>query len=339
MTRFKYILIAALLAGAAAPSIRPCTSCISTRGNAILWKHRDTGAPHNFLAHHPATDSTYEYIALHNQGDTLGLEAWIGMNRAGLAIMNTASYNLAPDTTVLKDREGFIMSKALQHCATVDDFAHMLDALPHPLGVQANFGVIDANGGAVYFETSDHTATRYDIAEQTTVVRTNYSHSGMSSHRLGLSREKVARHFLDNRISVSPRYLTDTLSSCFYDINAGSDLLSLKDSVVADRGEFIPRYISTASIAIEAVPSQSGDGSEYIMWTRLGYPPTSETYAVRFDSIPSDVLPDGNGITPAERKADKGKSAIYHRGKTGKYHTIDTRQLKKVLNNNQICLP
>ena len=33
-----------------------------------------------------------------NAGDSLLHEAWTGFNEAGLAIMNTASYNLAPDT-------------------------------------------------------------------------------------------------------------------------------------------------------------------------------------------------------------------------------------------------
>ncbi len=336
MTRFKYIhlLAAAILAGASALTVRPCTSCISTRVNTILWKHRDTGAPYNFLALHPATDSTYEYIALHNQDDTTGEEAWIGMNRAGLAVMNTASYNLAPDTAVIKDREGFMMTLALKRCATVSDFASLLDSLPSPLGVQANFGVIDATGVAAYFETSDHTVTRFDVTRDTTVIRTNYSHSGGSTKRLGMAREKVARHFLDNRRSLSPTYLTDTLSCSFYDSDSGRDILSGTDTAVADKGNFIPRYISTASIAIEAVPSPQGDGSQYIMWTRLGYPPTSKTYPVTFDSIPSDLLPDRHGITAAERAADRGKRSIYRLPKEGKYHTIDIRRLRETLNSD-----
>lgn len=251
------------------------------------------------------------------------------MNRAGLAIMNTASYNLAPDTATLKDREGIIMTLALQHCATVSDFARLLDSLPRPLGVQANFGVIDATGEAAYFETSGHHATRFDVDPQTTMVRTNYSHSGSSSGRLGVAREKVARLYLDNRTDLTPRYLTDTLSSCFYDISTSTDILAGSDTIVPDKGDYIPRYISTASIAIEAISSPDGDGSHYVMWTRLGYPPTSETYAVTFDSIPDALLPDRAGITPAELKADKAKAAIYHRGKSGKYRLIDTSRLKK----------
>ena len=191
------------------------------------------------------------------------------MNRAGLAIMNTASYNLAPDTATLKDREGIIMTLALQHCATVSDFARLLDSLPRPLGVQANFGVIDATGEAAYFETSGHHATRFDVDPQTTMVRTNYSHSGSSSGRLGIAREKVARLYLDNRTDLTPRYLTDTLSSCFYDISTSTDILAGSDTIVPDKGDYIPRYISTASIAIEAISSPDGDGSHYVMWTRL----------------------------------------------------------------------
>lgn len=290
----------------------------------ILWKHRDTGAPYNFIARHIPTDSTFEYIALHNYGDTLGMEAWIGMNRAGFAVMNTASYNLAPDTARLKNREGFVMTAALKRCRSVDDFASLLDSLQRPIGVQANFGVIDAYGNAAYFETCDTGYVRYNTPRNTTTIRTNYSHSGGSEKRLGFMREKTARHFLDGKADVTPRYLTDTLSCSFYDAASGKDLCGQSD--ITDLGNLIPRYISTASIAIEANPADCGDGSNYVMWVRLGYPPGSKTIPVTFDLIPSQVMPDTDGITPAERFAEKVKQQIYHKSQ-GKKHIIDTTKL------------
>lgn len=87
----------------------------------------------------------------------------MGMNDAGFAIMNTASYNLKNDTVSVMDKEGAVMAIALGKCRTVDDFACLLDTLPKPLGVEANFGVIDAYGNAAYFETDNWRYARFDV--------------------------------------------------------------------------------------------------------------------------------------------------------------------------------
>ncbi len=146
-----------------------CTSAIisadrALSGRMLLWKHRDSGHPHNFVAKvdrgaDKAGRPTLAFVGLFNAGDRELKEVWAGMNEAGLGIMNTASYNLAPDTAVVKDREGLVMAEALKSCRTVGEFLQMLDcelADGGPLGVQANFGVIDADGAGVYVETWDH---------------------------------------------------------------------------------------------------------------------------------------------------------------------------------------
>ena len=104
MNRSIHILIYILLASVyAANNIWGCTSAIisgkaNPEGRTLLWKHRDTGHEHNFVARVSPTGHSLGYVALFNGGDSLLNEAWIGMNEAGFAIMNTASYNLAPDT-------------------------------------------------------------------------------------------------------------------------------------------------------------------------------------------------------------------------------------------------
>ena len=87
-------------------------------------------------------------MALFNAGDVRLREAWVGFNEAGFAVMNTASYNLAPDTARVRDREGVIMARALATCRSVADFTSMLDSAIScgTMGVQANFGVVDAYG-------------------------------------------------------------------------------------------------------------------------------------------------------------------------------------------------
>lgn len=134
-----------------------CTSAIvgghlTPDGRPLLWKHRDTGTEHNFVARVAAhSPGEADFVALFNAGDTLLREAWIGVNSHGFAVMNTASYNLAPDTASYRDMEGVIMARALKSCRTVADFAILLDSLPKPLGVQANFGVIDSLGNGCIF--------------------------------------------------------------------------------------------------------------------------------------------------------------------------------------------
>ena len=284
MTRILYIFL--MLAMSAADLVG-CTSLVATgratvSGNPLLWKHRDTGAPGNFLARVEATDSTMAYVGLFNDGDSLLTEAWTGMNEAGLAILNTASYNLAPDTARLKDREGVVMSAALARCRSVDDVARLLDSWPRPMGVQANFGVIDATGHAAYFEASDRTVRRFDV--DSVAMRTNHSLSGTPAEGNGYIRLTAARHLTAGR-RISPQLLADTLSRSFYHGLTGRDHLADGDRHVANL-DFIPRDITTASIVIESTP----DGP--VMWASLGYTPVAPVARVTLDSIPAAMGPD-----------------------------------------------
>lgn len=316
-------------------SATACTSAIvgadrSASGATLLWKHRDTGAKYNYISHHEATDSTYEYIALHNYDDTEGSEAWMGMNRAGLVVFNTASYNLAPDTAAVKDREGVVMTMALRTCLTVDDFEQLLVTLPRPMGIQANFGVTDAGGVSAWFEAYDHGYKRYDVDPGDVVVRTNYSHSGGNERRLGLAREQTARRLLDSTDSIAPLSIINSLSKRWLDPVTGRDVLASGPCDIIDTGDYIPRYISTASIVVECVPSEQGDGSNYIMWSAIGYPVSAEVYRVTFDNIPTQVLPGPDNITPSEHQAEKFKNSVY----TGKY-----KNNKRIISCRQLLQP
>ena len=78
------------------------------------------------------------------------------------------------------DKEGILMSKALRTCRTVEDFARFLESYPRPMGVEANFGAIDAEGNGAFFETNNHSFKRYDLKDEPdhVLIRSNYSHSG-----------------------------------------------------------------------------------------------------------------------------------------------------------------
>ena len=300
----------------ACPALFACTSAIigaqlNPYGRPLLWKNRDTGQPNNKIEYIPAENGRFAYVALFNSPDSLLSEAWMGMNEYGFAVMNTASYNLKADDVPQKDmdKEGLVMTRALGICKTVDDFASLLDSIPKPMGVEANFGVIDAYGNGAYFETDNYSYTRFNLSDSPDhfLVRTNYSHSGRENEGFGFVREANALHLLQPYVeskSVAPEVFTECLSRNFYHDLLGRDMSMQGEEWVIDQ-DFIPRFTSTASIVIEGCPPlKEGEElhpdfltSQYIMWTGLGYPPCSEIEAVWCS--PEGVPEDLKGISPA----------------------------------------
>ncbi len=189
------IALASFFVVPAAPPAAACTTAVVSReasatGRAMLWKNRDADGSDNQVVF--LNDGRYPYVGLVNRGDTMGLQIWAGVNAAGFAIMNSASYNLESGDTV---GEGTLMKLALQTCATVEDFEALL-AKSNSGGrdVSANFGVIDAKGGAATFETGKKGYVRFDAAATNDgakglLVRSNYSHSGGKDAGSGFLRE------------------------------------------------------------------------------------------------------------------------------------------------------
>lgn len=259
----------------------PCTSAVvsgrvTPDGRPLLWKHRDASDLNNRIVHFEAEGGKLEFVGLVNGVDTMADEVWAGYNTSGFAIMNTASYNLKNDTSSLSDREGVVMKQALGECRTVEDFARLLDSLPRPIWVEANFGVIDALGGAAYFEVNSYEVFRYDVKDSPDgyLLRTNYSVSGRPNEGYGYIRyDNAARLFsrAASERSITPEWITGICSRSFYHTLLGRDFTT--DTWVVDQ-DFIPRRSTSASVVIEGV--KSGESPVFTtMWTMLGYPPCS----------------------------------------------------------------
>ncbi len=98
--------------------------------------------------------------------------------------MNSASYkNLNNDTIEQTGWEGRIIKKALQTCATIADFEQLSIDMPKPTRLEATYGVIDAQGGAAYFELPNFHYVKIDANDPAAapfgyLIRTNYSHTG-----------------------------------------------------------------------------------------------------------------------------------------------------------------
>ena len=276
-----------------------CTSAVvgadmNPYGRPMLWKNRDTSNSDNKIEYVKGSNGDFSYVALFNAADSLLQEAWMGMNEYGFAVMNTASYNLKDDDVPQKDmdKEGFLMTEALKKCKTVNDFENFLDTIHKPMGVEANFGAIDAYGNGAYFETNNRKFTRVNVedAPDHVIVRTNYSHSGRDNEGYGFIREANANHLLAPFIEkkeVAPEVFTEYLSRSFYHDLLQKDFKDNDGKWVIDQ-DFIPRYTSTATVVIEGCkPLQEGETPDpdfltrqYIMWTGLGYPPCSEVFPV-----------------------------------------------------------
>ena len=270
-----------------------CTSVIvsskaTASGKPLMLKHRDSGELNNRIEYF--NGSIYTFIGLVNSPSEGG-EVWTGTNSAGFSIMNTASYNIKDDDVPASemDKEGELMFRALGVCANLSDFENMLEKMSKPYGVEANFGVIDAEGGAAYYEINNHSWIKYDVNESERGYRvvTNFSESGRKEDYRGYERYLTASAIMDDFYSesengvmnISPFDLFYGISRSYRHTVIGMDYLndfqSLKDNfgftgVVADQ-DLIPRKSTSASIVIEGV-KKGEDPLHTVMWTILGYP-------------------------------------------------------------------
>lgn len=251
-----------------------CTSVIisgkaSADGRPLMWKHRDTGFLDNRLEYF--NGEKYRFIGLVNSSEgELGKEVWVGSNTAGFSIMNTASYCLNYDDVPSSqmDREGVVMHRALEICATLSDFEHFLDTLSRPMGVEANFGCIDASGGAAYYETSNYGYVKRDVneMEEGYCVVTNFSVTGRKEDWKGVERFHTASDIFKRQKMDQGRF--ERMDACTI-----MDSLSRSYEHQGDK-LYIQRYITSCSVVIHGV-DKGGDPSHTVLWTALGYPSTS----------------------------------------------------------------
>ena len=266
-----------------------CTSAIFTGkatpdGRPLLWKHRDTGELNNRIEFFPSGNGRkYSFIGLVNSNVMDG-EVWTGTNEAGFSIMNTASYNLQSEKADFEDQEGVVMYEALGSCRTLADFEKMLDRMKKPRGVEANFGVIDAEGGAAYYEVNNTEWVKVDvndpkIAPEGFLVYTNHSYTGRKDEGMGYVRYNTANELTHKAwiqgVEFTPQWIFNSLSRSYYNSLLGIDLN--RNPELAPEGwfvdqDFIPRRSTSASIVVKGV--KKGEKPEMtVMWTILGYPP------------------------------------------------------------------
>lgn len=267
------------------PAAWACTSVIvsgkaTTSGRPLMLKHRDTDDQQNSVQ--LFSGERYSFIGLVNSCSPPG-EVWTGTNDAGFSIMNTASYNFREDSLdITMDREGELMYKALSLCATVEDFEVLLDSCLKPLGVEANFGVIDAHGGAAYYEVNNFRWVKYDVNAIDCGYRvvTNFCEAGRREDYQGWDRYLIASDVMAEEFApdVDHRFFFERLSR----------------NTTERNGHRIPRNITSASIVIEGVQPDS-DPLATVMWTILGDPLTHIAEPLTLRNYPAQTPPSPLG--------------------------------------------
>ena len=139
----RNFLIVILLLSVALGNVKPLQACTSVivsgkatkDGRPLIFKNRDTSILHNMTI--VVQGRVYRYIGLVNAEDTAPVNVWGGHNEAGFGIINTAAYNLNGDGGDT-DGDGILIRKALELCATLDDFERLLDTVKKPREVNSN---------------------------------------------------------------------------------------------------------------------------------------------------------------------------------------------------------
>ncbi|MCX6237681.1 MAG: carcinine hydrolase/isopenicillin-N N-acyltransferase family protein [Bacteroidia bacterium] len=255
-------------------------------GKPILFKNRDADQMQNALAFF--NDGKYKYIGLVNGTVNWSKEVWGGYNETGFAIINSAAYNNnVGDTTRLKDQEGVIMKLALQTCQTLADFENLIKTIPKPMGSDANFGVIDAFGGAAFYETGNFRFKKFDANDPTItkngiLVRTNHSMSADLTKGYGFNRYNTANNALNKAYGekkIVPQFLFNLLSRNLYHSLTKTDLSAdLPKQRNTPEFKFFIDYIpreSTASAVMMVGAKDQKHVKDAMMWTILGFPLTS----------------------------------------------------------------
>jgi hypothetical protein len=163
---------------------KACTTIVASGratadGRPLLWKNRDTSERHNEVVW--SDGGRLACVAVVNAGSRKSI--WMGINEAGFCVQNSVIKDL-PGGSEDGPGNGEFMKLALETCESVADFEALLEKTNSSgRRTKANFGVIDARGGACLFETAHKSYTKFDandpqVAPHGYIVRANFTFTG-----------------------------------------------------------------------------------------------------------------------------------------------------------------
>lgn len=342
----KIIFTLSILISILVNDITACTTAVisgkyTKDGKPMLWKHRDSDYFQNKLMYF--TDGKYDYIGLINTSDIKGEQVWAGTNSTGFSIMNAALFDVNLDYEgEYRDQEGVVMKMALQQCASLEDFENFLNNLEIPKGVAASFGVIDANGGAAYYETDNNKFTKFDandsrVAPNGYLIRTNFAFTGTKDKGYGYIRfesaqDLFAEAFATNNINYKT-ILTDFSRSFYHSLLKTDFRKSAENNTLSSNfinsGDLICRNGSSSAIVIQGV--QKGESPELTtMWTQIGLPFTSVAVPVWVKGgkeLPHIMLATEKGNAPLGDMSMKLRNRCYPIERSSGYKYLKITEL------------
>ena len=339
-----------ILAGAGLPFLSraasPCTLAIvsakaAKNGRVLMWKNRDTTEVDNKLMHF--TGPKYAFTAVVNAADAKPADVWGGLNTAGFAIMNSQADDLADPAKKLDGAgNGAFMKLALGECATVRDFENLLVREKGKFDLSANFGVIDAEGNACFFETSTSSFQKFDardsrVAPFGTIVRTNFAFTSPDPMEGGgfIRFERIS-HVIEaargaNRIDA--RFILQEAARDLVHEKLHSTPLTRPlpedpaEPLFINTNDTINRNSSVSVIVFEGAPSPE---KAYLatMWVILGQPVAGVAVPVWPSAGRVPALTAGTGTAPLNDFARALVSYLYpdRRGRMPQY--LDVNRLR-----------
>ena len=287
----KFAFAAVMTLTATAAAVFPCTLAVisgkaTPDGRPLLWKNRDTSSFKNKML--AFSGDRFKGVALIDAEDTEGKEIWAGLNAAGLALMNSQADDLGAPGKDGADN-GRFMRMALGRCASIAEFEALLQSTSGTYDLTANFGVIDAEGGACFFETGPASYRKFDARDPAVapfgyIVRTNYAFTSPDPLQGGgFIRFERASHLFqtargENRLTVK-FILQDAARDLVHE-----KLHSFPMAAALPADAAAPLYIHTndtinrnSSVAVAVFHGAPSRDKAYLatMWVVLGQPVTA----------------------------------------------------------------
>ncbi len=284
----------------------------TANGRSLLWKNRDSSNRANAL--HFFRSGSFSFLGLINANDTT--QVWAGVNNYGFAIMNAEALDMAvPGEETGYDDEGFLMKMALARCRSVQDFAEMLqNSNRSGRKVTSNFGVIDAQGNACYFEVGNHEFFRFDAAPTADgyANRANFAFRARGQEGYGKIRYQRANSLFRQAVAQRQLNAAFVITRVATDIELPDSMIIKSDNPRRWRQtqETINRYRTVACAVFEGVLPQE-DSRLTTFWITLGEPALSLSIPLWVYANEVPVLFDSAGVSPLNEAFTKIREYVY----------------------------
>lgn len=343
--RNTFMLLLFVAALAFPVSSRACSAIIisgkyTADGKPLMMKTRDQGNKNFNTNIKYYSGGKYDYIAM-------GPTPWIpadqirstggGMNAAGLCMAGLTSHSFPYDTVKVPGRSLAILEKyALANFKSIKEFDAYLATLSHPLGIHANLGVIDAEGGAAFYEFGNDIWVKYDVNDPEVAPEgyrccTNFSFSGDRPEHKSRNRYDDCIDIMgrmkknaDGKFEADPLWLLDECGRSFTNVTHPG--FARSGGMVFDEG--LISYRNTSNIIVfQGVPSGS-DPRYCVMWTALGHPrcsPAIPLLASQGNTIPDYIDCPPEKYAPIFRDVmDISEAYLYTDSRSGRERWFDS---------------